>query len=208
MFASAWAAAGALFSTAGSEHAHLYGITLLAPGGWRGCTSGCWHSDGTLPVDLRDHRLAPGALCRPGTADRHPADRLWIDQPGDSGGSMPAALDQLLLDGSQGAVRLEGHGPCLVPHREAGVPIRAPRRGRRRYPDPAGVRGGAGRRDPVRSCPQAQSAGLYPGSDGGQPVRGDRQFLGILERAADVEPWRCAPATTASSKRCGPWWRR
>src|SRR3954462_13252468 len=38
---------------------------------------------------------------------------------------MPAALDQLLLDGSQGAVRLESHGPCLVPHREAGVPIRA-----------------------------------------------------------------------------------
>ena len=55
----------------------------------------------------------------------------------DAGGSMPAALDELLLDGAQGAVRLEGDGPCLVPHREAGVPIRALRRGRRRYPDPA-----------------------------------------------------------------------
>jgi hypothetical protein len=52
---------------------------------------------------------------------------------------MPAALDELLLDGAQGAVRLEGS--CLVPHREAGVPIRALRW--RRYPDPAGVRGGA-----------------------------------------------------------------
>ena len=52
VFASARAAAGALFSTAGSEHAHLYGITLLAPRGRRGCTSGCWHPDGTLPVDL------------------------------------------------------------------------------------------------------------------------------------------------------------
>ena len=52
VFASAWAAAGALFSTARSEHAHLYGITLLAPGGRRGCTSGCWYPDGTLPVDL------------------------------------------------------------------------------------------------------------------------------------------------------------
>ena len=52
VFASARAAAGALFSTAGSEHAHLYGITLLAPGGRRGCTSGCWYPDGTLPVDL------------------------------------------------------------------------------------------------------------------------------------------------------------
>src|SRR3954467_5962622 len=100
---------------------------ILVPGGRHGCTSGCWHPDGTLPVDLRDHRLAPGALCGygPGTADRHHADRLWFDQPGDSGGSMPAALDQLLLDGAQGAVRLEGDGPCLVPHREAGVPIRA-----------------------------------------------------------------------------------
>src|SRR3954452_21285762 len=52
VFASAWAAAGALFSTAESEQAHLYGITLLAPGGRRGCTSGCWYPDGTLPVDL------------------------------------------------------------------------------------------------------------------------------------------------------------
>src|SRR4051812_32878946 len=70
----------------------------------------------------------PGrCLHGPGTADRHHADRLWLDQPGDSGGSMPAALDQLLLDGAQGAVRLEGDGPCLVPHCEAGVPIRAPR---------------------------------------------------------------------------------
>src|SRR3954451_94768 len=100
---------------------------ILVPGGQHGCTSGCWHPDGTLPVDLRDHRLAPGALCGygPGTADRHHADRLWLDQPGDFGGSMPAALDQLLLDGSQGAVRLESHGPCLMPDREAGVPIRA-----------------------------------------------------------------------------------
>src|SRR3954466_702172 len=65
------------------------------------------------------------AVTGPGTADRHHADRLWFDQPGDSGGSMPAALDQLLLDGSQGAVPPESHGPCLVPHREAGVPIRA-----------------------------------------------------------------------------------
>jgi hypothetical protein len=47
-----WAAAGALFSTARSEHAHLYGIILLAPGGRRGCTSSCWYPDGTLPVDL------------------------------------------------------------------------------------------------------------------------------------------------------------
>ena len=52
VFASARAAAGALCSTAGSEQAHLYGITLLAPGGRRGCTSGCWYPDGTLPVDL------------------------------------------------------------------------------------------------------------------------------------------------------------
>ena len=207
MFGSARAAAGALVSTGGSKHAYFYGSTLLAPGARHGCTSGCWHPDATLPVDLRDHRLGPGALCRhgPGTADRHHADRLWLDQSGDSGGSVPPALDQLLLDGSQGQVRLEGHGPCLMPDREAGVPIRTLRRGRRRYPDPAGVRGGAGRRDPVRSRPEAQSAGLYPGPDGGQPVSGDRQFLGILERAADVEPG--AP-TTASSKRCGPWWRR
>src|SRR5687768_14139558 len=136
--------ANALYSPAGSEQAHFYGSILLAPGERHGCTSGCWHPDGTLPVDLRDHRHAPGALCRhdPGTADRHHADRLWLDQPGDSGGSVPPALDQLLLDGSQGQVRLEGHGPCLVPDRDAGVPIRTLRRGRRRYPDPAGVRGG------------------------------------------------------------------
>src|SRR4051794_16824249 len=165
MFGSARTAAGGLFSTAGSEHAHLYGSTLLVPGGRRGCTSGCWRPDVTLPVDVRDHRLGSGALCRhgPGTADRHHADRLWLDQPGDSGGSMPAALDELLLDGAQGAGRLESDGPCFLPHREAGGSIRALRRGRRRYPDPARVRGGTGRRDPVRSCPQAQSAGLYPG---------------------------------------------
>jgi ParB-like nuclease domain len=52
MFGSARTAAGGLFSTAGSEHAHLYGSTLLAPGGRRGCTSGCWRPDVTLPVDL------------------------------------------------------------------------------------------------------------------------------------------------------------
>src|SRR3954470_2730971 len=105
VFGSARAAAGALFSTGGSEHAYFYCSTLLAPGERHGCTSGCWHPDATLPMDLRDHRLAPGALCRhgPGTADRHHADRLWNDQSGDSGGSVPAALDQLLLDGSQGA---------------------------------------------------------------------------------------------------------
>src|SRR4051794_19799717 len=188
MFGSARTAAGGLFSTAGSEHAHLYGSTLLVPGGRRGCTSGCWRPDVTLPVDVRDHRLGSGALCRhdPGTADRHHADRLWLDQPGDSGGSVPPALDQLLMGGAQGQVRLEGHGPCLLPDREAGVPVRTLRCGRRRYPDPAGVRGGAGRRDPVRSRQEAQSAGLSP--DGGQPVRSDREFLGVLERAADVEP--------------------
>src|SRR4051794_33018112 len=127
MFGSARTAAGGLFSTAGSEHAHLYGSTLLAPGGRRGCTSGCWRPDVTLPVDVRDHRLGPGALCRhdPGTADRHHADRLWLDQPGDSGGYVPPPLDQLLLDGAQGQVRLEGHGPCLMSDRDAGVPIRA-----------------------------------------------------------------------------------
>src|SRR3954471_24596008 len=118
MFGSARTAAGALFSTGGSEHAHLYGSTLLAPGGRRGCTSGCWRPDVTLPMDLRDHRLAPGALCRhgPGTADRHHADRhhadrhhadrLWLDQPGDSGGSVSAAMDQLLPDGLRGLGRL------------------------------------------------------------------------------------------------------
>src|SRR3954470_10241148 len=52
MFGSARTAAGALFSTGGSEHAHLYGSTLLAPGGRRGCTSGCWRPDVTLPMDL------------------------------------------------------------------------------------------------------------------------------------------------------------
>src|SRR4051812_7026781 len=131
MFGSARTAAGGLFSTAGSEHAHLYGSTLLVPGGRRGCTSGCWRPDVTLPVDVRDHRLGSGALCRhdPGTADRHHADRLWLDQPGDSGGSVPPALDQLLLDGAQGQVRLEGHGPCLMPDREAGVPVRTLRCG-------------------------------------------------------------------------------
>src|SRR4051794_22826295 len=41
-----------LRSTGGSEHAHLYGSTLLAPGGRRGCTSGCWRPDVTLPMDL------------------------------------------------------------------------------------------------------------------------------------------------------------
>jgi hypothetical protein len=49
--------------------------------------------------------------------------RLWIDQPGDFGGSVPTTLDKLLLDGAQGEVRLEGHGSCLMPDREAGVPV-------------------------------------------------------------------------------------
>src|SRR5690348_414560 len=35
---------------------------ILVLGGWHGCPSGCWHPDGALPVDLRDHRLGPGAL--------------------------------------------------------------------------------------------------------------------------------------------------
>src|SRR3954466_6298034 len=75
-----------------------------------------------------------------------------------------------------------------MPHREAGVPVRPPRWGGGRHPDPARVRGGTGRLDPVRSRPEAQSAGLSPGPDGGQPVRSDREFLGILERAAAVAP--------------------
>src|SRR5690242_5703952 len=105
---------------------------ILVPGGWHGCPSGCWHPDGALSVDLRDHRRAPGALCRhgPGTADRHHADRLGRDQPSDPGGAVPAALDQLLLDGAQGQVRRDRPGPGLMSHREAGVPVRALRCGR------------------------------------------------------------------------------